>query len=594
MTMTATGAAPRQPKGIGWGTAFLLALALLLAFWLAVGLPDGPVETMPAGNDAGMRLLTLRDLMAGQGWFDATQARLGPDGTVMHWSRLVDAPMLATILALEPVLGRAGAEAALLWLWPLVMLALVLATAAAIARRLGGPMAAGLTLGGGLLMLTTRWRFGPGDIDHHNVQAALLLLALWGVLARRDARLAAPGAGLAIAASLCVGVETLPLLAVLGVAVAALWAAGGMAERGPALGFAAGLGGGLAVLMPLTAPPGAWAGGFCDAISVDLAGPVVGGAALLAGLAAVLSARSRAVRAGALMLGAAALGVAVLAVRPTCLSNPYDALDPYVVENWLRHTTEAMGLVERIAGGARQLLVLALAALAAAVALPLTAGRRAVLPAALILLGLAISLYQVRGMLVVAILTLTALAVTAAILRRRSVEMPGRGAAAKAAAALLALSLVSVLLGFGSSLILRPFQSFALDPDAPSCSEAGAFDTLAALEPGLVAASSNLGVRVLLSTPHRVLAAPYHRNEVGLRLSLEAMLARTDAEAERALRASGADYVVACPSEGDAGLYAREVGEDILVARLSRGEVPAFLVPVPGTEDAAARVFTLR
>ena len=55
-------------------------------------------------NDSLLRLVQVRDLLGGQGWFDLHQYRMGPEGGfVMHWSRLVDAPIAAIILA---VAGR--------------------------------------------------------------------------------------------------------------------------------------------------------------------------------------------------------------------------------------------------------------------------------------------------------------------------------------------------------------------------------------------------------------------------------------------------------------------------------------------------------
>jgi hypothetical protein len=40
-----------------------------------------------------MRLVEVRDLIAGQGWFDLTQHRLDPPGVSIHWSRVIDAPL---------------------------------------------------------------------------------------------------------------------------------------------------------------------------------------------------------------------------------------------------------------------------------------------------------------------------------------------------------------------------------------------------------------------------------------------------------------------------------------------------------------------
>ena len=58
-----------------------------------------------------MRMMQVRGLLHGQGWFDLRQYRLNPPfGANIHWSRLVDLPIAGLILALRPLLGGAGAE----------------------------------------------------------------------------------------------------------------------------------------------------------------------------------------------------------------------------------------------------------------------------------------------------------------------------------------------------------------------------------------------------------------------------------------------------------------------------------------------------
>src|SRR3569623_2655349 len=53
-------------------------------------------------TDSAMRLVQVRDLLAGQGWFDTVQHRLNtPYGLPMHWSRLVDAPLALLALVSE-------------------------------------------------------------------------------------------------------------------------------------------------------------------------------------------------------------------------------------------------------------------------------------------------------------------------------------------------------------------------------------------------------------------------------------------------------------------------------------------------------------
>ena len=76
-----------------------------------------------ADNDSTLRLVEVRDLIAGQGWFDLHQYRMGlDDGLLMHWSRLVDAPIAAIVLAVRALTGsQAAGETAALIIWPFIL-----------------------------------------------------------------------------------------------------------------------------------------------------------------------------------------------------------------------------------------------------------------------------------------------------------------------------------------------------------------------------------------------------------------------------------------------------------------------------------------
>ena len=114
--------AVRFPRGRA-GDALLALLTSLLALAVAA-LKGFPTLTDLGGdNDSLLRLVEVRDLLAGQGWFDLHQYRMGVEGGfVMHWSRLVDAPIAAIVLAAEAVTGnRALSEAVASVLWPLLL-----------------------------------------------------------------------------------------------------------------------------------------------------------------------------------------------------------------------------------------------------------------------------------------------------------------------------------------------------------------------------------------------------------------------------------------------------------------------------------------
>ena len=53
-------------------------------------------------TDDAMRLVQVRDWLAGQPWFDMTATRFDPpQGVFMHWSRIVDVPLALMIRFFE-------------------------------------------------------------------------------------------------------------------------------------------------------------------------------------------------------------------------------------------------------------------------------------------------------------------------------------------------------------------------------------------------------------------------------------------------------------------------------------------------------------
>ena len=73
---------------------FWIALLFLAGSgWLALPAVNGGVFDALSTDDA-MRLVEVRDLIGGQGWFDLFQYRMDPpSGLSMHWSRVIDAPL---------------------------------------------------------------------------------------------------------------------------------------------------------------------------------------------------------------------------------------------------------------------------------------------------------------------------------------------------------------------------------------------------------------------------------------------------------------------------------------------------------------------
>src|SRR5579871_4322154 len=202
----------------------VLALLWLVAVVvLAVPSIRGSVFDAMATDDA-MRLVEVRDLIGGQGWFDLFQHRLNPPGTLMHWSRVIDAPLAALILLLKPVLGTHGAEAATLYLWPALLLAIALALVAAIAGQMSGnPHARIAAAVLAVLSTPALIHFRPGAIDHHNVQIDLLLALVLMIAQIEESAVKAALGGVVVSFSLAIGIEMLPAIAAIGLAIFGLF-----------------------------------------------------------------------------------------------------------------------------------------------------------------------------------------------------------------------------------------------------------------------------------------------------------------------------------------------------------------------------------
>src|SRR6476620_4470294 len=130
-------------------------------------------------TDDNMRIMQVRALLHGQGWFDLRQYRLNPPfGANIHWSRLVDLPIAGLILALRPFLGGAGAERWAVAIAPLIPYLLLLFSLSLTARRLIDPRAYPLALLALFFAGSTNGMFLPERIDHHGWQLALLALSI--------------------------------------------------------------------------------------------------------------------------------------------------------------------------------------------------------------------------------------------------------------------------------------------------------------------------------------------------------------------------------------------------------------------------------
>ncbi|WP_342069203.1 hypothetical protein [Yoonia algicola] len=136
------------------------------------------------GNDDIMRLVMVRDWLAGQSWFDTTQYRLmPPEGVLIHWSRYIDAGIAAFIVPFSYFMPMERAELIGTAIWPTVILILTLLVIGYGTKRIFGPIAACFAV-----MCTVLWPLlgdlhaRAGNLDHHNIQLLMMVILVYAVV----------------------------------------------------------------------------------------------------------------------------------------------------------------------------------------------------------------------------------------------------------------------------------------------------------------------------------------------------------------------------------------------------------------------------
>ena len=543
-------------------------------------------------TDDAMRAVQVRDLMAGQSWFDMTQTRLDPPGGVfMHWSRIVDVPLVLLIKAFDLITTPEMAERWARIAFPLLLTIVFFVLVVALCECLLGRKARWFALAAAFLYGPATGQFEPGRIDHHAPQIVLLAVVVWALaeafVARRVGYAAIAGA--AVALSMAISVENLPFIAAVIGALGIIWVLDGVSSAPILRAFAAGLAGASPLVFVATVAPSRWSIVADDALSLSqLTTLLSAGAALF--LFAALRVRSRLLRAAGASLLAVAVGTTLVLVLPGLAERPFAHLDPVLRALWLDRVDEAQPLLRKWRddpGFAIGIFMPALIGVAAAgwrVARDTDSARRRVW---LIIFGaactgLAASFVMVRTMAAVQALVLPAS--LALVFRIRSVLMQ-RHALWSGPAAATALILATSAMGWAamSTRIVQATGDHAIASSSAissrsttisMCATPAAFAQLATLPKGLVLADPDLGGYILAHTHHAVMAGAYHRNERGMRAAIAAFTG-DDTHADDAIRSTHAQYVVVCADAVDRAMT--ESAPDGLLAKLLRGQDPPTL-----------------
>lgn len=566
-----------------------MPLAPLAALWLLVSVLliwSGwtQITTLSGWDpDDQLRLVQLRDFLGGQSWFDVTQYRMNPpDGSPMHWSRMVELPLALLILALRPIFGQPAAEMIAGTAVPLLLLGwisyMLARIAAVISSREAGVVAALITLSSSALLMQLQ----PMRIDHHGWQIAMSVLALSTIFWTGN-RKAGRVLGFALALWLHISLEGAPMTAAFFLLLGGRWIFGeSQGERllWTVISFAA-----VTLLLYFgTQAQGIFAPVFCDTVSTPHIWGVVFAATIMVPATLYLPSDWR-LRLGACGIAAVGALLLILNLAPQCLEGAFGNMDPLVREYWYSKVMEGLPVWHQDWRNAASLMAGLLCGAVSWLVLVRSVkgdGRARLRTMGFFLFyGLLLSVAVIRTVSVAAAYAIPVTAALIAILfkRYRLSKIPARRIG------LIVAMLILLVPGAAISTLIRAM------PDLPAqkqmaaatanarCQSATSVAALAKLPDAFFIAPFDMGPTILAQTPHKVLASSHHRNERAMHEHIE-IFRSTPAHAYRLLNQHRITHLAVCPGEAEMDFYAKKDTTG-LWAEIRKGKVPTWLEPLP-------------
>ena len=565
-----------------WKWFVLLAWLALCAFFIVQRWSQIRFFDLPDTDD-NMRMMQVRGLLHGQGWFDLRQYRMNPPfGANIHWSRLVDLPIAGLILVLRPLLGGAAAERWAVAIAPLLPYLPLLTGLSLTARRLIHPLAYPLAIVAVYFAGSTNGMFMPERIDHHGWQLAFLALSMAGIADPKRTR-GGLTLGITTALSFAIGLEMIIYLALAGAAMVLFWVTDKEeAERLRAYALSLTAAGSLCFLIFTSYDNRAL---VCDAFSPVWLSDVVLSGALMYALA-WLSPVDWKHRLGLALLAAVVIAGFHVGMWPQCLGRP-EHVSPEADRLWLSHVKEARPVYTH---GWRIAALMASLPIMGAIGWTTLAWLRRGDPVLLrriigaavpgIVAGLLL-LWQTRTgppaelMAVVGAAALMWCLIPffwnskfalVRILGVAIVVLAGAGAA------------VPFALNFIPDEKPTPYQT-AIGQANSLCSSLWGLHPIALQPKGMVFTFVDLGPRLITVTHHDAVAGPYHRNWQQI---VDVMNAWRGSESQaHAIMVDKyhSNYVLSCPKSSTTTIFMSETPKGFY-AQLEAGKVPKWLQPI--------------
>jgi hypothetical protein len=557
----------------------------LLLIWLVVSLFliayqwQGINFFILSDTDDNMRMSQVRALLAGQDWYDLRQYKLDPPrGADIHWSRLVDLPMAIIILVIKPIFGGVIAEKAAIAVAPLLPMLVAFFGVAVAARRLINPWAWPFAVGIMISASTTMTMFRPTRIDHHGWQLAFLAITLAGLVDERRAR-GGVTVGLATAASLTIGLEMLPYLAISGAAVALRWIMSRDEVR-RLRGYAIALSGGTALGFMVFASEANRAP-RCDALSpVWLSIMVVAGALLFT--VTFIRAESKAARFGLAAVAGAIVAVTIYFFWPQCIGRP-EGISPELEELWFKNIREVKPLYEQQLKISLPTIALPVIGVMGSFWAMIRDKSRSNVWAPILLFSVSsalMCLWQTRAgpaaqLLAVPGAAALAWAIIPPLSRSSSVIVRTLGVVG----AFLLVSSLLVQLIVGYLPIEAPSPALKqVNVANASCATASYLMPIARIPAATVLTFVDMGPRLITMTHHKAIAGPYHRNGDAI-IDVQHAFSGTAAAAQAIVKKRAATLILICPNMSESTIYRTRDPKGFYV-QLNAGQVPDWLTPV--------------
>ncbi|MBV9841545.1 MAG: hypothetical protein JOY99_08465 [Sphingomonadaceae bacterium] len=575
----------------------LLVMALLLIWLLAcaamIAMYRQDIATFTFGDpDDQLRLLEVRDWLAGQSWWDVTQHRMNPPGGgLMHWSRLIDIPIGLAILLARPLVGAAQAETVAAVVVPMLTLGFCMAMTAWLARRLVGPAA---TLPAALFAAISPGaitQMRPMRVDHHGWQIGIAAAVLIALIDRRPTR-SGLFAGALLALWLRISLEGVPLAAAAGALVGLRWALSCSPDENDRLvAFFGALAACSALLFAGLIPIHQWPVTWCDAISIQhiemFATAFVGGLALR-----LVPPRPLLRLAAGGVVALACLGV-YHSAAPRCGLDPFGNLDPLVRKIWYDNILEGMPIWRTSADvGVLMLGYPALALLGGTLALRASQGReRAAWGVYLFMCSAtfiaAVFVQRVGGTATVVAVPGGLWLMIAGMRRAQTAQAPVRRVLGSVAAVILFMPLTPTLAG----VLLLPNHStkHSWIGNYRTCASTANLRALNVAPTGLVLAPLDLGPGIMLDSHHDVISGSYHRNDAAIGTVIRASMGSLET-AHAIIARRHVAYVAFCDDTAPVGVD-RDLAPNGLAARLADGRAPTWLQPVPLGRPSVLRLW---